>query len=270
MYYFNNLKIIIIFKGIWRLESFSTSTRSQIKFKFKLMIWLGVAFTVIAPSYLVTRHVVPIGLFSFYLQVYCLFHFHNILIKGILNKSEQLLYGLTNNYIGNNFYVIIGLFVLNIMRGFLLYIVLMVISIVVIFKFRNHLKQKQTVIRDQSNNTNQQKTTNQKIKEKSNNRVTKMVLLMSLNFIIGNMPLALGPILFGVTVNSTVLSYYGIVANLFAILSHFTYIIMFYKFNTKFKKVFLNTFCVPNESHQQIYFYKPRSANQPKTIQDTN
>ena len=144
-------------------------------------------------------------------------------------------------------------------------------SLVVIVKFRNHMKQKQTVTKGQikaSNNNASPKTT-VKNKEKRNNRVTKMVLSMSLNFIVGNLPLSLSPILFQVGVNLTVYSYYGIIANLFAILSHFTSIILYYKFNTKFKEVFFDTLFVTDEPHQQIYFFRPKSTNQPKTFQET-
>ncbi len=171
------------------------------------------------------------------------------------------MYGVTNNFLGTNPYVAIGLFVLSLLRGFFMYIVLFVISIMVIFKFRNHIKRKETIIRDRPNNLApqndpQNKSNNNKNKKKEN-RVTKMVLSMSLNYIIGSFLGSLSPILFQIGINSTFYAYYGTVANLVSYLSHGTYIVWYFKFNKEFKNVLLEMFCTEPKEHP-VYNARPR------------
>ncbi len=259
------------------------NNRFKLQFKTKLIIWLIVAFVVTVPSYLMSRQVVPIGKFTFrvfffiilkiiyLLKSIDLCNFINLflnycifIIKGILYNhvtGPDFLYGVTNNFLGNNLYVTIGLFALSLLRGFFMYILLLVISVWVIFKFRNHLKHKATVIRDQHNELphgiQNQSDKNKNKNKKKDNRVTKMVLSMSLNYIIGTFLGSLSPILFQIGVSSTVYAYYGTVANLVSYLSHGTYILWYYKFNPKFKKVFLETFCVESQQHP-VYNGRPR------------
>lgn len=80
-------------------------------------------------------------------------------------------------------------------------------------------------------------------KQKKETRVTKMVLSMSLNYIIGNILASLSPILFQFSVNSTFYGYYGSVTNITSYLSHGSYLFLFYIFNPTFRRVFLETFC---------------------------
>ncbi len=135
------------------------------------------------------------------------------------------------------------MFALGLLRGFVMLILLLVISLVVIFKFKNHLKSKSAVTGVQNNDL-AQATQNKKAKKvKKENRVTKMVLSMSLNYIVGNFLNYLSPILFQLGLNSTLYAYYGLLANILVILSHFTYMIWYYKFNQLYKKTLLETFC---------------------------
>ena len=123
---------------------------------------------------------------------------------------------------------------------------------------REHLKHKQTVIRDHRDQRNDVNRANEKKKKKKENLVTQMMLSMSLNYIIGSFLGSLSPILFQVGINPTIYSYYGTVANLVSYLSHGTYILWYYKFNPKFKKVFLETLCADTQPHP-VYNGRPRA-----------
>lgn len=222
--------------SIERLQSFTAKKKSQITFRTKLFIWVVTAVVITAPNYVLSRTVAPIGVL-------------------ITNNKTEVLYGVVNNFISNNFYGQIFLFILNLVRGFMLFNVLLIVSIIVVIKFRFHLKSKSLV----TGNPNKNHEIDPKKKIKKENRVTRMVLSMSLNYIIGSFLASLSPILFQVGLNSTIYNYYGSVANITTYLSHGTYILLYYNFNTTFRRIFLETFCFKRAktSHSRSQQTKP-------------
>lgn len=204
------------------------------------------------PNYLLSRTVAPVALL--------------ITNRKANNTTLQaeIIYGVVNNFIGVNYYAQIFLFILSLSRGFVLYNLLFIISLIVIYKFRKHLVAKSIVTHntreqhhsdsnkhkhhnhddDKSDHDHHHSHQEPTKKQKKETRVTKMVLSMSLNYIIGNFLASLSPILFQTGVNSTFYGFYGSVSNIVSYLSHGSYFFLYYIFNTTFKKNFLEIFCL--------------------------
>ena len=68
-------------------------------FRTKLIIWFVVAIIVCIPNYLLSRTVSPIG-------------------KLVKNNKSEIIYGVVNNFIGNNSYAQIFLFIMSLLRRF--------------------------------------------------------------------------------------------------------------------------------------------------------
>jgi type III secretory pathway component EscV len=92
------------------------------------------------------------------------------------NESE-ILYAVTNNSLGNNLICQYLMMALSLIRGLVLYITLIIVSIVVIYKFKNFLNSRKILLNEGSHHATDEKTKKKAKKEsKRETKVTKMVI----------------------------------------------------------------------------------------------
>ena len=133
-----------------------------------------------------------------------------------------------------------SLFVFNLLRGLFCHIVLFILNFVVIFKYKQYLKSKnsvRTIIEIQNIESNN----NDDIKRKEL-KLTKMIFALNCNFLIGNLPVSLVPLFFNAWGYSTVLNLYTSTVNLMTLFTHTSSIFWYSKFNPVFRKTLVNLF----------------------------
>lgn len=201
--------LIEISISINRLRAFNTEQKKRLlSFKLECFILFILALVINAPVYLVSRSVVLIG---------------------VLTTDDSYLYSLQNNEIGRNIYVRILTSVLTLLRGFVLLNVLFIINVLVVIKFKHFVQQKSNI------------TTSSSWSTKLESKITKFVLIVSLFYLIGNVPNSISPILYIIGVDSIVYDYYVIFGNVILFFSHGSFFFVYYFTNRKFKETFLNT-----------------------------
>lgn len=212
--------------AIERLQSFSVNYKQPtMKFKFKLIIILVAAIIVPLPNYVLTKTIMPVG---------------------ILNNETYLYSIKTNHFVQNNKYWTIGLFVYGLLRSSLIYIILLVLNVIIIVKYKYYINKKlkllllrQGIITANIKNNNDPKVeimnkTRRHLREKDS---TDLLIAMSINFLVGNLPLSCAPIVFMCVGSSRPLiyNYYFIITMIMCILSHMIYLFLFYNYNNAFK-----------------------------------
>ena len=80
------------------------------------------------------------------------------------NESE-ILYAVTNNSVGNNLICQYLMMALSLIRGLVLYITLIIVSIVVIYKFKNFLNSRKILLNEVSHHATDEKTKKKAKKE---------------------------------------------------------------------------------------------------------
>lgn len=92
--------------------------------------------------------------------------------------------------------------------------------------------------RSSSKNLPSEQTRDKALKSEQN--VTKMVLVMCAMFLVGNVPNSISPILFTFNVNSVIYSIYVIFGNFMLFISRGSFFFIYYFFNSKFRHVLNN------------------------------
>jgi len=251
-----------------RYKSFSTKNNAVInekKLLVKLILLLIFALIITVPNYILARAIVPIG----------------ILVTFANNKTnEEVLYLMTDiESTSQNSAWAYFLFAFDLIRGLFLHIVLFIINILVIFRYKAFLKNKQLRLANQTrtipkvnnnNNNHIEEIRLDDIKEISNenhahqqtNRIhinpvpvpvnnkeiklTKMIISMNCNFLLGNLPISVIPILFRILGNSSIYNFYVITVNIIALATHMSYLIFYIKFNSLFRKTFYKIYLKQN------------------------
>ncbi len=222
--------------AIERLEAFSTIKRDKLSFRNKLLIIIIVSLLVSAPNHLISLSITPFGVLT-------------------INNNE-ILYSLTTSVFAENNIWKISLFVLVMLKGLVLYILILILNIIITFKFRAFLKKKSTLRGNNNNIINEQTTNftnvdentlnskNESKKRKNQTAITKVYLAMSINFLIGYLPNSITPIIFIIGgSDSLIYNYFNILANIIGYLSHSLYIFLFYYFNNDYRETFKKVFC---------------------------
>ena len=151
-----------------RLASFSAKTINNqenkfLSFKRKIFLLFIISLIANTPTYLISRSITPIGI--------------------LVTNNYEILYTVASNSIGNSLYGKIFLFIWTMLRGFLLYIGLFILNLIIAYKFKKHLKSKI----NKTGRTEAKSTDNQsKIKER---KVTKMLIIINMYYLIGNFPI---------------------------------------------------------------------------------
>lgn len=227
-----------------RLQSFNVSHTEKLKFKTKIIIMAIAAVISTLPNYLLSRSVKPLG------------------IDG---KTNATLYTMANqDFVDNNQYVSIILFILLILRGPGLYLVILVLNVIVLYKFRLRLKEKSklniiTSLRtnDSSNRSESNNNPANNIKSRSNlnerevetkksNKeiaVTRVLLALGLNFLIGNIlasTTALSYLIFGA--RSIIFLVYSLVGITLAVFSFGNNILIYYYTSPVYRRYFHRSF----------------------------
>jgi len=210
-----------------RIRSFSVKNKKELvnikKLKIKIVLLLILAFIVTLPNYVLSRTIKPIGI-----------------LYGS-NRTEEILYLMTDSELSDDLNAFtLFLFVFNLFRGLFLHIFLIILNFTVIFKYRAYLNTKNLA------HTNANEPKNKKNSGQSNKdiKLSKMVIAMNCNFIIGNLPISIVPIFFRITGESPAYNFYTISVNLIALFSHSSYLVLYLKFNPIFRKSFLERFSV--------------------------
>ena len=85
-----------------------------------------------------------------------------------------------------------------------------------------------------------------------------MILSICSNYIIGILPASLSPILFLIGVNPTFYGYFSSVTNM----SLESYFFLFYDFNLKFRRIFLEKFCLKDSTKTKSKRSHPKPNHQ--------
>ena len=180
--------------AVSRIKAFSVD-ESEIRFRTQLIIMLIAAAISTLPTTLITRTIAPIGML----------------------QTGQILYQIVTQNFALDKYWTVFLFIFTLSRTLFLYVVILFINIVVIFKFRAHVLRKKKLTENKKINlptidyrTNETRTIDEATRLrrftesqkkltknlKTDRRVVKLLLYQSLNYLIGNLPNSLSPILF--------------------------------------------------------------------------
>jgi hypothetical protein len=202
--------------AIERIQAFSlrtAATTTTIKkannLRKKIIIMLIVAFLITLPNYLLSRSITPIGILK-----------------------NKILYSITTSKFAQNKYWKIGLFILTLARGFLLYIILLILNIIIVIKYNKFIKNKLTVI---VNNRNILCDVKKRNKESG---ITKIVLVTSVNYLCGNLPNSIAPILFLIYGSqSNVYNYYASIVTVITVVAHENQLFLFLFYNKSYKNL---------------------------------
>lgn len=204
--------------SIERLRAFSKEKKNgnNIRFRYQSLILFLVSLIVSLPHYIISRNVVPFG---------------------VLITTNELLYTIKNNFIATNKFGEIFLFIWALCRGLFLYIVLFILNLIIALKFRKHLYTKVVSI-----NNGKSKIESEKL-EKHQRKVTKMLLILTVYFMIGNFPNSLPPLLFFIGFGNTN-EYLNFVlfTNTIVMLSHSSFLFIYLIYNQKFRRAFIKIF----------------------------
>jgi len=215
-----------------RIKAYSTKgVNSQMKFRYQVAIMMIVAIITTLPNYLVTRSIVPFG---------------------ILSGTNQILYQISPSNFFQDKHWTIFLFVFALVRTLFLYIVIFILNIIAIFKYKQFIINKAKLKVMNKPNTTEEVTTQDQEKEKKvsvkkkvkkEKSITKILVVMSLNYLIGNVPNGLVTVIYQLLgPTSTVYNYFTLVALLMAILSHGSNIFLYFIYNPTYKNYLLSLF----------------------------
>lgn len=206
--------LIEISISINRLRAFKTEqNKTLVSFRMEYFVLFVIALAINAPVYLITRSVSSIG---------------------VLTTNNSTLYSVQNNQIGHNFYVKILMSVLTLLRGFVLLNFLFIVNLIIAVKFRSFVRKKHTI-----SSTNQNSCSNLK-NNKLERKMTKFIMIISLIYLLGNVPNSISPILYIVGVDSILYDYYVIFGNVILFISHGSFFFVYYATNKNFRETFLN------------------------------
>ena len=203
-----------------RLKSFSSMKISQKNFKRNIILMLIPAFLLTAPSNIISRNVQPIG----------------ILRRSDQNQSDEILYSIETADFAQNDYWTYSILALNLFNGFILYNILLCINILIIFRYNAYLSKRKILIEPAERDKEQKKPKIKGVK------TTKTVLAMSINFLVGNLPIACSTVVFLFSGYSTFYSYYTILTTFVGLLTHPNYFILYCIFNPLFRKTLVKIF----------------------------
>jgi hypothetical protein len=211
-----------------RVKSFSSKKNVEKNFKRHLVYMLIAAIILIAPSYIITRSVEPIG----------------ILRRTDQNQSDEILYSIATAKFAQNDYWTYALLALNLFNGFILYNILLCINILVIFRFKAYLNKRKQINEPAVRTDELAVKKNKQIKKPKIKGVktTKTVLAMSINFLVGNLPISISPIVFQFSGYSTFYNYYTTFTVLLGLLTHPGYIFLYFMLNPLFRKTLQNIY----------------------------
>ena len=214
-----------------RLVAFSAKNTSGLvngkRLKLKIFLLLILAFLITIPNYILSRTIKPIG------------------VLYSPNKTEEILYLMTDReFTYNNDYWTVSLFVFDLFRGLFLHIILFLFNFLVIFKYKIYLKSKNSMgtkieiskIAKLESNVNDDATKRKEMK------LTKMIFALNCNFLAGNLPISIVPVLFRFMGNSAAYNFYTISVDLIALFTHLSYLFFYLKFNPVFRKTFIFIF----------------------------
>jgi hypothetical protein len=187
-----------------------------------------VALVVTLPNYLVTRCIVPFG---------------------IVTGTDQILYQISVSSFAQNEYWQIILLAIGSVRA-LLFIIIFVLNMIVIYKFKQFMLKKKKLLAKKNSasgpsiSTGRQKIIKETTKEiKKENRITKVVVVTSLNYLIGNAPIGIALLIFQQLGSTSLLySYFASVGILVVAFSHGSYIFLYFLYNPTYKKYLLEFF----------------------------
>ena len=221
-----------------RVRAFSkNSSKPKIKFRKQVIIMLITAALVTLPNYLITK---------------------SIAAFGVLNGTNETLYRIvTRDFAQNNTWTII-LFVILVLRTLVLSFVILIINLRAIFKYKAFMRNKLSLLNEQNSvviNENQRKLAEKiRKKVKKETRITRILLAMSLNYLIGNFPSNLTVIIFqqlGAT--SMIYNYYSITALMFTLLSHGMYTLLYLFLNSTYRNTLFQLFGRRKKNHSQSH-----------------
>jgi len=206
-----------------RIEIFSSNKKiTNTNFKKKLLFLVILSMVLVSPGCLINRNIIPIG----------------ILINS--QNKEEILYSIKKTDWSQIEIWKIILLLIDLSRGFLMYILLLVINIIVVIKFKIYYKNKMNKTQANVNN-NQHENKHAKINQKRI-KLTRMVLATSLNFALTNLAVSIAPLLYFIIGNSLVYNYYTITVSIISIFIHVSYIFLYCRFNPLFRNTLYKIF----------------------------
>ncbi len=195
----------------------SASNANAFKFKTNLAICLVVSLIAAVPNYLMSRTISPIG---------------------ILIPSNQTLYVISTRSFVQTYFWTIGLFVFNLLKGLVLMLGLLVVNIFFIYKLNLFIKDRRNIVQE---DTRMNKTENRQTKKIVD--VSKLLLAINTNFLIGTLPNYLSPVLYLIFGSKSQLyAYYSTITSIILILSHFNYIFLYTFLNRAFRRTLFSIF----------------------------
>ena len=208
-----------------RIEIFSSNKKvTNTNFKKKVFFLFILSMVVTSPVLLFNRNIIPIG----------------ILINS--QNKEEILYSIKKTDWSQIEIWKIILLIIDLIRGFLMYILLLVINIIVVIKFKKYVKNKISIQANVNvNNNNQHENKHAKINQKRI-KLTRMVLATSLNFALTNLAVSIAPLLYFIIGNSLVYNYYTITVSIISIFIHVSYIFLYCRFNPLFRNTLYKIF----------------------------
>lgn len=231
-FYLNNAMLtfqalIEISFAVERIQAFSAKKSVKKNFITKMLLLAAFALLLASPNYLITRTVEPMG---------------------VLDKTNEILYEITTNKFARNELWSIILSITALIRGPFLYLILLILNIIVFYKFKIFIRSKKEILKKTSiailksfriekleESLNEVRY--EKIKE---TRQVRILLIMSINTLVGNVSLSTAPILFLALTNRS--EFYGkfiVISSLIAILSHETSIVFYSIYNALYRKTLL-------------------------------
>jgi len=221
-----SLEISFAFERIRILSN--KKTKSKLRFRYQVIVTMFVALVVTLPNYLVTRSIVPFG---------------------IVTGTDQILYQISVSSFAQNEYWQIILLAIGSVRA-LLFIIIFVLNMIVIYKFKQFMLKKKKLLAKKNSasgpsiSTGRQKIIKETTKEiKKENRITKVVVVTSLNYLIGNAPIGIALLIFQQLGSTSLLySYFASVGILVVAFSHGSYIFLYFLYNPTYKKYLLEFF----------------------------
>ena len=208
-------------------ETTSAANAHPMRFRTKLAIAVAVSLIVVAPHFLIARAIKPIA---------------------ILMPANQTLYTISDSILVKNNFWRLFLFAFGLSHGFFLFILLLIINIVLVQRLKSYASRHQVKVNAIPIDTPNQTVTTRKETIKTNTKketvsMTRLVLVMNGNFLLGNLPASLSPILFLIFgTSSPIYIWYSFLTSLLLIICHFNYTFIYYKLSRSFKKTLLNTF----------------------------
>ncbi|CAF0720134.1 unnamed protein product [Brachionus calyciflorus] len=211
-----------------RLFSFSTSPNlifkkfNKLNAMLKCVILIIFSLFINFPSYILTRSVQRIGILETKSKT------------GLVNYKELYIVG--NNRLGKDPLFTILLFLLTLFRGIFFLAILFILNIIIGYKFRLQMHKKTKILPDGLSILNSKSIIKTKVAEE---KVTKMIMLMCMLYLFGNVPNSISPILF--TLKYEILAYnkYVIFGNVMLFASRGSYFFVYLYFNKNFKNALI-------------------------------